>query len=401
MSREQDCITLCRAFSRGVIGRREFLERAITLGIGLSTIGALLTACSRDKGATGDEAVTKGGADSGKKASKPAQDGDQPSSGTPPELEKELRIYNWSDYIAEDTIPNFEREFGVKVIYDNYESNEEVLAKLQAGASGYDLVCPSGYSVPAMRALDLIGPLDRSLLPNLGNISDIFGDLPFDPGSAYTVPWQWGITGIAYRKDKVKAPVDSWSIFHNADYAGKMTQTDEMRDAIGAWLKFRGKSANSSNPDELEQAKKDALEAKKHLRSYVSGPVKGQLITGDVWIAQLWNGDTAQARAEQSEIEFVIPKEGGILWVDTMVVPRKAPHKRAAHAFLNYILRPEVGAAISDFTGYGSPNTKALARMKNPVPFPSESQRALLEFQQDLGEHSQLWDRIWTEIKAG
>ena len=382
---------LCEGLVRGRLSRREFVTRALVLGAGLSAIGTVLMACKRNKD---DPPQTTSG-------TTPA--GSQPDQKKPTEpapLEKELRIYNWSDYIAEDTIPNFQKEFGVEVIYDTYESNEELLAKLQAGASGYDLVVPSSYVVPAMQALGLLEKLDKTLLPLLGNIAPILTNLPFDPDREYTVPWQWGITGIAYRKDKVDAPVDSWGIFHNQKYAGKMTQEDDMRDVIGAWLRYRGKSSNSTDPADLEQVKKDALLAKKYLRSYVSAPVKGQLISGDVWIAQLWNGDTAQARAEQPAIEFTIPKEGGILLVDGLVIPKGAPHKRAAHAFMNYILRPEVGAAISDFTGYGSPNSKALPLMKNPVPFPSEDERKLLEFQEDLGEHTELWDRIWTEIKA-
>ncbi len=389
MSHEQKWTSLRQGLTRGQLSRRDFVKKALALGVGLSGIAAALMACSRDKEqpATGKAVEPKD----------PAGDDKKPGG----ELEKELRIYNWSDYIAKDTVSNFEKEFGVKVIYDTYESNEELLAKLQAGASGYDLVCPSGFMVPALVALDLIDAIDRSRIPNSSNLSDIFAGLPYDPPQKYSLPYQWGITGVAYRKDKVKAPVESWGVLHDTQYAGKMTQTDDMRDVIGCWLKYRGKSANSVVPEELEQAKKDALLAKKNIKSYISAPVKGQLITGDVWIAQLWSGDTVQAQAEQPEIQFVIPNEGGTMFVDTMLIPKKAPHKRAAYAFLDYILRPDVGAAISDVTGYGSPNTKALALMKNPVPFPSAEDREKLEFSEDLGEHTQLWDRIWTEIKAG
>jgi spermidine/putrescine-binding protein len=395
MSKSNDLTALCRELTQGRIGRRDFVKQALALGAGVSTIGAALLACGRDGDKTSIEVKS---ARDEQVAATPKSDPITDPLGT---IEKELRIYNWSDYIAEDTIPNFEKEFGVKVIYDTYESNEEMLAKLQAGASGYDLVCPSGYSVPVLRALGLVDKLYKQYLPNLTFIAPVFLELPYDPGNDHTVPWQWGLTGIAYRKDKVKAPPDSWGVFHDAQYKGKMTQADDMRDVIGAWLTFRGKSANSTDPAELEQAKKDALQAKKLLRSYVSAPVKGQLITGDVWIAQLWNGDTAQAKIEQPEIEFAMPKEGGAMWLDTMAIPKKAPHKRAAHEFLNYVLRPEVGAAISTHTGYGTPNRAALLRMEHPVPYPTADERRRLEFQLDLGEHAALWDRVWTEIKAG
>ena len=316
-------------------------------------------------------------------------------------MEKELRIYNWSDYIAEDTVANFKKETGIEVIYDTYEANEELVAKLQAGASGYDLVCPSGYAVQVLLALNLLEKLNPAWLPNVGNISTVFRKTAFDPTDEFTVPWQWGTTGIAFRKDKVKAPPDSWAVFLDKQYKGKMTMMDDMRDVIGAWLRYRGKSLNSTNADELAQAKKDALEAKALLQSFISAPVKGQLVAGDVWVAQLWNGDTMQAKVESDQIDYVIPKEGTTIWCDSMCIPKGAPHPRAAHAFLDYILRPEVGASISKFTGYGSPNAKSTASMEKPVPYPTEEQLKLLEYQTDLGAASQQWDQIWTEIKAG
>jgi spermidine/putrescine transport system substrate-binding protein len=382
-------IALADSLAEGRIDRRAFVRGALALGLGLPSIAAVLQACS--------------GAEETPKAVEGATATDAKPAGPPDlgELTTELKIYNWSDYIAEDTVANFEKETGIKVTYDTFESNEELVAKLQAGASGYDLVCPSGYAVQVLLALDLLEPLRPKHLPNLTNVAPQFRKMAFDPGDAYTVPWQWGMTGIAYRADKVKAPPDSWAVFHDAQYKGKMTMMDDMRDVIGAWLKFRGKSLNSSIAEDLAAAKADALTAKALLQSYVSAPVKGQLVAGDVWIAQLWNGDTLQAKAENDKINWILPKEGGVIWADSMVIPKGAPNKRAAHAFLDYILRPEVGAAISDFTGYGSPNAAATAKMKVPVAFPSDEQMKLLEFQSDLAGASGVWDQIWTEIKAG
>src|SRR5919107_2255154 len=188
-------------FERGGLGRREFVLRALRLGLGLSALAPLLQACRRD-----------GQQEDGTTALGP--------------LEKELHIYNWSDYIAEDTVPNFEKEFGVKVTYDTYESNEEMVAKLQAGASGYDIVVPSGYIIPVLVATDMIMPLNNKYLTNAANVSPIFRKLPSDPGDKYTVPWQWGTTGVAYRTDKIKIPVDSWDVFHDRKYAKKLTMMD-------------------------------------------------------------------------------------------------------------------------------------------------------------------------------
>jgi spermidine/putrescine transport system substrate-binding protein len=360
---------------RGKLGRREFVVRALGLGLSLSALAPLLQACRRE-----DQAA------------------DGPAELGP--LEKELHIYNWSDYIAEDTVRNFEKEFGVKVTYDTYESNEEMVAKLQAGASGYDIVVPSGYIVPIMVATDLLAPINRKYLSNLGNLSPLFQGLPADPENRYTVPWLWGTSGIAYRSDKVKTPVESWAVFQDPRYAGKMTMMDDGREVIGSQLRYRGHSLNSRDPGELAQAKADAIAAKKQLRAYISAAVKPQLISGDVWISQLWNGDTAQAKAEQPDLSYVVPREGCTIWTDSACIPRKARHPRAAHEWMNYILRPEVAAALSRTTGYGTPNAAAAGIMKNPVPYPSPAELERLEYQTDLGKDSATWDQIWTEIKS-
>ena len=275
-----------------------------------------------------------------------------------------------------------------------------MVAKLQAGASGYDIIAPSSYIVPVLLATDLVTPLSRQYLTNWPNIASIFVNPVFDPDNAHSVPYQWGTSGFAYRKDKLSAHPDSWAVFLDPQYRNKMTQMDDEREVIGSWLRYRGHSLNSTNPQELAAAKADAIAAKRLLKAYISAPVKAQLIAGDVWIAQLWNGDTAQAKVEQPNIEYVVPKEGCTLWADSLMVPRSAPHKRAAHEFMNYVLRPEVGAAVSNTTGYGTPNAKALELMKHPVPYPTAEEFARLEYQKDLGKDLEPWDQIWTEIKS-
>jgi spermidine/putrescine transport system substrate-binding protein len=378
MSTHQELEQLTRALARGTVNRRQFVRQASALGLSFSAIGSLLLACQRkDKAAGAAEAM----ADLGP-------------------IERELNIYNWSDYIAPDTVPTFEKEFGVRVTYDTYESNEDMVAKLQAGASGYDIVVPSGYIVPVLVATGLIAPINRRYIPDWNNVAPIFVNPVFDANNAHTVPWQWGTTGYAYRKDKVPGTPDSWAIFFDAKYRKKMTQMDDGREVIGAMLRYRGHSLNSIDPGELAQAKADAIAVKKNLKAYISAPVKGQLISGDVWVAQLWNGDTEQARKDQPNIAYCVPNEGCTIWTDSLCIPTSAPHKRAAHEFMNYILRPAVGAAISNTTGYGSPNQAALDLMSNPVRFPTTEEMKRLEYQTDLGEHTVDWDRLWTEIKA-
>jgi spermidine/putrescine transport system substrate-binding protein len=376
MSRLREIERLAAALATGAIGRREFLGRALAAGLGATTAGLLLQACGN------------GGRD------------DDPTAGltVPDEIEDRLAVYNWSDYIADDTIAGFEDEYGVRVTYDTYESNEEMLAKLQAGASGYDVVFPTGYIVEVMIASDMLAPIRRDLLTNWGNLSPIFLDAPFDPGNAHTVPYLWGITGIAWRTDRLADPPDTWATFQDPRWDAKMTMLDDSRDVIMAFLKLNGFSLNSTVPAELEVAKQDAIEASRHIRAFVSAPVKGQLIAGDVWIAQLWDGDTRQAAEEETAIAFALPREGSAIYADAMAIPRSAPHKRAAHAFMDYVLRPDVGAAISDATGYGTAN--AAARPRNPKPYPSAEELARLEFSRDLGEGTRLWDRVWTEVKS-
>jgi spermidine/putrescine-binding protein len=237
-------------------------------------------------------------------------------------------------------------------------------------------------------------------LPNLGNLSPIFTRLAHDPENRYTVAWQWGLTGIAWRQDLLGAVAPSWGVFLDRRYRGRMTMLDDPRDVIGAFLRYRGHSINSDRFVELEEARRDAIAAKLNLRAYLSAPVKGQLISGDVPLAQLWSGDANQAMLEQPALQFVLPAEGSTLLVDFMAVPAAAPHPRAAHEFINYVLRRTVAAAIADATGYGTPNQGALEFLKTPKPLPTPDELARLEIQMDLGRASEMWDRVWTEIKT-
>ncbi len=314
-------------------------------------------------------------------------------------IEPDLNIYNWSDYIGPDTVRGFEEEFGVRVVYDTYESNEEMAGKLMIGASGYDIVVPTGYLLPVLAAQGILAELDQAQLPNFANIAPLFLNPAADPGNRFGVPWQWGVTGIAYRQDLIAAP-QSWNAFVSGAAPGRMTMLDDGREVLGAMLKYRGHSLNSTDQAELDQAGRDAITAKRSLAAFISAPVKGQLAAGDVWMAQLWNGDARQAEAENPNVAFALPSEGSLIWTDYAVILANAPHPRAAHAFLNYVLRPEVATALTDATGYGTPNQVAASQLKRPVPYPTAEELSRLEFQSDLGAAAEMWDRLWTEVKA-
>lgn len=360
---------------RGRLDRRAFVRAGFRAGASLGALGLVLEACGR-----------KG---------RPAA-----AAGDLGPLEDRLNLYIWSDYLAHDTVSGFEREFGVRVVVDTYESNEDMVAKLLAGATGYDLVVPSSYVLAVLVANDLLAPLDRRYLTHWGNVAPLFRNPTWDPGNLHAVPYQWGMTGIAWRTDRVERAPDSWGVFLDPAQAGKMTMLDDPRDVIGSFLRYRGHSINSVDPGELAQARADAIAAKANLRAFISATVKGQLVTGDVWIAQLWNGDAAQAGAEQPAIRFALPREGSTIWVDSLVMPRSAQHPRAAHEFMNYVLRPEVAAKIADQTGYGTANQAALPLTAAKLSYPSAEELARLEYQRDLGRDTALWDRVWTEIKS-
>jgi len=312
-----------------------------------------------------------------------------------------LNLYIWSDYLAPDTISGFEAATGIRVTVDTYESNEEMASKLLAGAQGYDVIVPSSYILPSLVHQELLLPIPAGSLANLGNIAPIFRSQAANPVPAYAVPYEWGITGIVWRRDKIPTLPATWAVFLDPAHPGPMTMMDDGREVLGSMLRYRGHSLNATNPAELEQAKADALTARPNLRAYISAPVKGQLVSGDVWVAQLWNGDAAQARREAPSLDFLVPREGSNIWIDFMAIPANAPNVPEALQFIDYILRPPVGAAISEATGYGSANAAATALQASPVPFPTEEEMQRLEFSHDLGDATALYDRLWTEIKAG
>lgn len=312
-----------------------------------------------------------------------------------------MNLYIWSDYLAPETISDFERETGIRVTVDTYESNEELAAKLLAGAQGYDVIVPSSYVLPSLVRAGLVLQIPAGALVNLGNVAPMFRLPASNAFPDYAVPYQWGVSGIAWRRDKVPELPATWGVFQDPAHAGRMTMMDDGREVLGAMLRFRGHSINSTDPAELNQAKVDALAARPNLLAYVSAPVKGQLVAGDVWIAQLWNGDAAQARREAPDIEFLVPREGSTIWTDFLAIPANAPNVEEALRFIDYILRPDVGAAIATATGYGSANAAATALMPDPIAYPSADEMARLEFQHDLGSATELVDRLWTEVKAG
>ncbi len=325
------------------------------------------------------------------------------------EAATELHIYNWSEYIDPEVYTAFEEEYGIKVIEDTFSSNEELLAKIQAGAAGYDLIVPSDYMVEIMIAEGLLAELNHANVPNIANLSALFSDPPFDPGLTYCVPYQWGTTGIGYNSEVFEDAPASWAYIFDpamaAEYEGKITMLNDSRESIGAALKYLGYSLNTTSEAELEEAKELLIQTKPFIFSYDSDQFEDLIAADEVVIGHGWSGDYFMAAVDDERIWYVIPEEGGVVWADNLCIPLTSKNQDAAELFINYILQPEIAAQITNFTWYGSPVEAANEFidpeiLEEPAIYPSAETMERLEWIQDVGDATPLYERIWTEVKA-
>jgi spermidine/putrescine transport system permease protein len=318
--------------------------------------------------------------------------------------DKVLNLYIWSNYISPETIRKFEVRHGITVNVDLYDTNEAMLAKVQTGNVSYDLLCPSNYPIESLRHQDLLRPLDHTALPHLANIDPRFLDKPYDPGNRYSVPYFWGTCGIAYDRKRVGA-VDTWAALWDRRFKGRILMLDDPREAIGAALLWKGRSVNTTDAGALAQAQRVLLEQKPLVKTYNASNFEDVLLSRDVWIAQGWNGQFAKVMAADADLEYVIPKEGASLFVDSLVIPTSAPHPALAHAFIDFTLEAEIAAEICRTMRYSTPNRAALPLLPpeirgNRAIFPPDDVLQRLELIQDIGETTVLYDRLWTEVKA-
>ncbi|WP_460170820.1 polyamine ABC transporter substrate-binding protein [Thermus sp. FJN-A] len=319
-----------------------------------------------------------------------------------------LYFLNWADYIPGELIRKFEAETGAKVVLDTFESPEAMLAKLKAGADReFSLVVAPDYYVLQMAREGLIAPLDKGRLKNLANLDPFFQDPPYDPGLRYSVPYLWGTTGIAYREDLVQGPVDSYAVFFDPKaQVGPFLLLDEMRETIGAALRYLGHSVNTTDPEALERAKELLLAAKRRSVGFAGGvEALNRILAGDAALALAYSGDVLQAREEDSRLRYALPKEGSTLWTDAMVVLARGPAQDLAYRFMDFLLEPENAAALAAYTRYATPVAAAIpllpqAVREDPTVFPPEEVRRKLEYLKDLGPDIALFDRVWTEVKA-
>jgi spermidine/putrescine transport system substrate-binding protein len=321
-----------------------------------------------------------------------------------------LFYYNWADYVNPKTYDAFTRDTGVKIKKDFFVSNEELQAKLQGGARGFDLAAPTGYMIQILAEAGLLEELDRSQLPTVAkNIDPRFEGLPYDPDDKFSVPKDWGTTGFVYRTDLVKEKPASWREFvelAKGPYSGKVTVLDGIPECVGSMLVMLGYSYNSEDEGEIEEAKNELIALKPHLLAITSTEYKQMLIAGKAVMSLGWNGDGA-AVAAKKPAEYVVAEEGGEFWVDAYVIPTGAKNPAAAHAWIDFVYQPKQNAAETEYTYYGSPLKRELLEpvidpevYANPDVFPPDDVLDKLEPNEVSPEGTKLRDRAWTEFKA-
>lgn len=322
-----------------------------------------------------------------------------------PAAAQTLNIYNWADYLDDAVIREFEREYGIRVIYNVYSNNEELHARLRGGASGYDVIFPSDYMAEVLIAEGLLQPIPREAVPNLAYIDERFLDLPFDPGNQYTVPYLWGSTGIGVNTRYVKEPVDSWDILWDPKYRGRIAMLNDPREVFGVALKRLGYSANTRDLEALEKAKELLVEQKPLVLTYDSDNTEILLVSEEVWLAHGYSGDVLRAMEDNPDITYVVPKEGGLLWMDVMAIPKTARNVDGALKFINFILRPDIHARLAEANQYPTPNRAAWEYhdeefRQNPAIYVPDDVMERMEWIEDLGDMATVVDRLWTEVKV-
>jgi spermidine/putrescine transport system substrate-binding protein len=319
-----------------------------------------------------------------------------------------LNVYIWSEYIDPKIIEQFAKENDCKVTVDLYEDNESMMAKLQGGGTSlYDICVPSDYIIPALIKNGLLAPLRKENIPNIKNVDPKFGNREYDPGNKYTAPYQWGTVGLFIRKKPGETVDETWGlIFDPKKSIGSFLMIDDSRAAIGAALKYKGYSLNTVDKKQLKEARDLIIAAKKRSLGFEGGVgIKNKVLAKVCKAGMVYNGDAVRGMKEDGETYFFAPREGTEIWLDNMAIPAKAPDRDMAEKFINYILDAKVGAQLSNFNQYATPNAAAkefisAADLKNTAIYPSDEQMKTLEFVRDLGSKTGWYDELWTGIKS-
>lgn len=320
----------------------------------------------------------------------------------------QLNVFIWSEYIDPEIVKAFEQQNNCKVTLDLYEDNESMMAKLQAGGtSQYDIVVPGNYMVPVMIKLGLLAELRHENIANLANLDERFVNPSYDRGNRYSAAYQWGTVGIYLRKKGNKPVPPTWGIlFDKSKQYGSFLLMDSIREMMGSVLRYQGKAVNSVDPAELKAAAALLLDAKKRSQGFEGGVGgKNKVLGKAVDAAVVYNGDAVRGMADDKDTYFFVPQEGGVLWVDNLCIPAKAPHRDVAEKFIDFILDAEIGAQLSNFNQYATPNKAARSFIKaedlaNTAIYPAAALLDKMEFVNDVGDSDKLYDEVWTQVKS-
>lgn len=322
---------------------------------------------------------------------------------------EKLIVYNWGDYVDPKTMELFEEETGISVTYEEYETNEIMYPKILSGAIAYDVVCPSDYMIQRMIENDLLAKLNLDNIPNIKNMDSIYMEQSrsFDPDNAYSVPYCVGTVGILYNKTMVHEPVDSWDILWDSKYADSILMQDSVRDAFAVALKRRGYSLNSSKVDQLIQAKDDLIAQKPLVQAYVVDQVRDKMIGNEAALGVIYSGEAGYTKRENPNLEYVIPKEGSNVWIDSWVIPKNAKNKENAEKFINFMCRPDIALMNFEYLTYATPNKAARSLIKDEetrnskILFPNAEDLTNCETFQFLGDDvDSYYNELWNKVKS-
>lgn len=318
-------------------------------------------------------------------------------------------VYNWGEYIDPEVLSLFEEETGIQVIYEEYETNEIMYPKIKSGAVAYDAVCPSDYMIQKMIDNGLLAKINWDNIPNIENIGEIYLDKSreFDQYNEYSVPYCWGTVGILYNKTMVSNPVDSWRILWESQYKDSILMQDSVRDAFAVSLKYLGYSLNTTNIQELKEAQELLVTQKPLVQAYVIDQVRDKMIGNEAALGVIYSGEAIYTQMENPDLEYVIPKEGSNVWIDSWVIPKNAKHKENAEKFINFLCRPDIALMNFEYITYSTPNTAARELIEDPeirnshIAFPDDSELERCKTFHFLGnEAEEIYNQLWREVKS-
>jgi len=316
-----------------------------------------------------------------------------------------LNIYNWADYMNPDVLKKFEKEYKCHIVLDTFESNEAMYAKLKAGAQGYDLIFPTSYMVGIMEEQGMLQPLNHKLIPNLGNVDRNYLALTQDPQMKYSIPYMISVTGIGYNKARLGELKPTWNLFALSSVTRRCTLLNDMRETIGAALKYLGYSLNTTSDAELAEAQQVLIGWKKNIAKFEVEEALRGLSSDEFLLVHAYNGDILQAMDENEDLAFLVPEEGTSIASDDMVIPASADQVKLAHSFINFILDPANSAENMEYVYYLSPNTAGQKLVSeefrnNPAIFIDPKIMGKSEVIRDLGEANEKYTRVWDAVKA-